>query len=343
MRVLFCGWFSTAYHLINLIKQGAKEDGLNIEVIGTHHTSFMVYQQVCDEFYVTPAKVEEDAYVDWCLELCKKQHIDVVFPKRHLMFFAKRKAEFENLGIKVLVEDDYNLLALLEDKVKTAKFLNGHTEICEVAPIRVVNNVEEFKAAYQELKEITNGDTLCFKYAIGEGGTSYRKISDKPFTIKCLDFPQWLTVTYDQALEILGSVEQFKDLLVMPYLDGTEISIDCLNTKAGFIAIARYKIDGRLKKVSLEEDLIQRAKAFAELTRLKHPFNLQFRYHHGVLHLLEVNTRMSGGCYISCLSGANIPYLALRNLLDLPIKLPNKLKEIESVHIETPVIVSQGG
>lgn len=339
MRILFNGWFSTAYHFIELIRKGAKEDNLEVTMIGTHQNPAMVYKQVCDEFYTEPKNVSDVEYVDWLISFCKEQHIDVVFAKRHLIATSSRIDEFRLAGIKVVVDPDVQLLAVLENKIGATIYLEMCKAIGDMPICAIAATVEEFKSSYEWLKECCPNDTFCLKYVNGEGGSSYRRIVETPITIEHLNATHKQELQYNQVIEMLASVEDFEPIMIMPYLEGPEISIDCLNTKAGLIAIPRIKGAGRIKEIRMDKELIAKAQAFADFTNLQHPFNLQYRYSNGKLYFLEVNTRMSGGAHISCLAGVNIPYLALRNVLDLPITLPNELKSVNATHIELPVLL----
>lgn len=339
MRILFNGWFSTAYHLIELVRKGAKADGLDVTMIGTHQNPDMVYKQVCDEFYTEPKNVSDVEYVDWLINFCKEQRIDVVFAKRHLIATSNRIDEFRLAGIKVVVDPDANLLAVLENKIGATIYLDACEAIGNMSICAIVATAEEFKSSYARLKEYCPNDTFCLKYVNGEGGASYRKIVETPLTIKHLNAPHGQELHYTQVVEMLESVDEFEPIMLMPYLEGPEISIDCLNTKEGLIAIPRIKGKGRLKEIRLDSELIEKAQAFVNFTNLQHPFNLQYRYSNGKLYFLEVNTRMSGGAHISCLAGVNIPYLALRNVLDLPITLPTELKSLNATHIEMPILL----
>ena len=337
MRIWFNHWFSTAYRIIELIEKGAKQDNLEVEFIGTNTNQYAVYKEVCDEFYQEPTIKNKDEYVEWCLEFCKEHKIDVFFPRRNFVDISRRASEFEEIGVRVLVDKNYELLKTLDDKVATAKLMESIPEVCKVPPIKVINVVQQLKRAYKELQDLNPDGRVCMKNARGEGATSFRVIDDKVASIHSLDTGIGMKMSYEQVESMLGSVISFDDLMLMPYLDGTEISIDCLNTSKGFVAVPRYKLGGRVTKVTQDKDLIERAKKFAEATGLKHPFNLQLRYHKDELYLLEVNTRMSGGVHLSCLSGVNIPYLALRELLGLPVEIPDNLRSLKVTHIETPI------
>ena len=84
------------------------------------------------------------------------------------------------------------------------------------------------------------------------------------------------------------------------------------------------------------------SKKFAEVSGLKMPYNLQLRKHNDDWYLLEVNTRMAGGTYKSCLTGFNFPYIALCELLNIPFELKDitKVKGMLISEIETPVILN---
>lgn len=339
MKIWFNHWFSTAYRIIELIKDGAKQDNLEVMFIGTNTNKYAVYREVCDEFLEEPTFKDKDDYVDWCLEFCKEHNVDVFFPRRNFVHISKRIEDFWSIGVEVLVDDNYDLLKTLDDKMETAKLLSNMPEVCKVPHIEIINVVQQLKKAYNKIKEIEPDGRVCIKYARGEGATSFRVIDENVATIHSLDTGIGMKMSYKQIEDMLGSVISFDDLMVMPYLDGTEISIDCLNTSSGFIAVPRYKLGGRVTHVAKDKDIIERARLFAEATELKYPFNLQLRYHKGELYLLEVNTRMSGGVHLSSLSGYNIPYLALRELLKLDISLPSEIRELKVTHIETPIVL----
>ena len=235
---------------------------------------------------------------------------------------------------------NFELLELLEDKFATAKLFEENN-ICKVPKIFIVNTVSEFEKAYQNLKSMYPNDRVCIKYNKDEGATSFRVIDNHIDDISSLRTGIGLKLSYSQAVTMLGSVDSFDDLIVMPYLKGPEISVDSLMTKEGFIGISRYKVGTRSTQVEFNSDFYEISKKFAEVTGLQMPYNVQLRQHNNEWYLLEVNTRMAGGTYKSCLSGINIPYFALCELLNIPFELPD-VKGIQGMlisEIETPVIL----
>ena len=336
MRIWFNHWFSTAYRLMELLKQGDS----SIEIIASSRTEHAVYQKMAEEFYVEPTEISDADYVDWCIEFCKEHKIDVLFPRRCRVAISENLHRFDEIGVKVLVDRNVELMDLLEDKKKTADLFFKH-QICKVPTMFIVNNVKQFKNAYDLLKQKYVDDRICIKYCRDEGATSFRVIDDVVDNISVLRIGNGAKITYEKVCEMLASVEQFDDLIVMPYLKGPEVSIDSLNTNKGFIGISRYKVGTRSTAVEYNETLYNISKKFAEVTGIKCPYNLQLRYHNDELYLLEVNTRMAGGSHKSFMTGINIPYIALCDLVGKDFDLPN-VKDIKSLtisEIETPIIL----
>ena len=337
-RVWFNHWFSTAYRIIELMKDGRDD----LEIIGSNTNRYAVYKDVCDEFYVEPEFDKSYEYVEWCLHFCEYHEIDVFIPRRNFVLISEHKAKFEELGVKVLVSNNFELLKTLDNKLDTMDLFKALPNVAKIPNIISVTNVDGFFNAYKMLKNDSN--RVCFKYAEDEGARSFRVVDDSVDGINSLNGSVGFKISYQKAMEMLGSVDEFKPLMVMEYLNGMEISVDCLATPKGFIAIPRYKVGGRVTKIDIDVDIINRAKAFYEHTKLDCPFNLQFRYHNNELCILEVNTRMSGGVHLSCLSGVNIPQIALKMLLgedDYEVPTVDVLESLKVTHIETPIIIER--
>ena len=81
MRVWFNHWFSTAYHLIHLIKDANPD---KFTFVGSNKNDYAIYKRICDEWYIEPSDINETDYVDYCLNFCKQHQIDIFVPRRHL-------------------------------------------------------------------------------------------------------------------------------------------------------------------------------------------------------------------------------------------------------------------
>ncbi len=321
MNIWFNHWFSTAYHFIRMLK----EEGYH--VIATNERETCVYRMIADEFYIEPVFAKEEEYVSYCLQFCKDHDIRLFFVKRGMAWIVRNRDRFEQAGITVICEKEKELFNIFQNKVNAGAFIRENG-ILKVPEMRIVNTAEEFAKVYGEMKE--RYDTLCIKYNVDEGGLSYKAIRERIPNIYRIRENMGLVYSYEYVYQCLNSVERFSDLIVMPYLDGTEVSIDCLGLGDGLLALPRYKLNNRVTKFDLSSELTEIAENFYRAAKLEGPFNIQLRYDKGELYFLEVNTRMAGGAWKAELLGCRFPVLCAKKFLgtldSLPVPAAKELK-----------------
>ena len=331
IRIWMNHWFNTAYNIVNLIKQ----DNPDFYVIGSNEVYGSPIRTVCDEWYhERPMKSEE--YVGFCLDFCRTNRIDVFIPRRGMLEISKNKLLFEQIGTKVMV-DDFELISILNNK-SDAYELFKKEQIGIVPEYRLATNVEQFIQGYNALSGIYQ--QICFKFVKDEGGKSFRLIDNTCSGYSLLYKKHATRMTYEAALAALSEKESFSPIILMPYLPGEEVSVDCLKTNSGIIMIPRIKGTTRVEKIRYDSDILATCELFFERIPLEQPCNIQFKYLDGIPYMLEVNTRMSGGVQMACLgSGINIPSIAVNKLLGIEQKWTNNREEKQVSHIEIPVII----
>ncbi len=340
MKIWFNQWFTTVSHYIDMIR--ANGEGRKFLIYGSHPNRDALYLQNCDFAFIEP-ELSGDEYINYCLDVCQTHGIDIFIPRKENVQISKRLAEFTALGVKVLVCPDNRLMETMDNKAAIYQSLLENSEngkaIFYIPDYYVVNNVGEFKQAFERLKE--NGHKACFKPVIGEGAKGFRVIKDGIDSIQELfTYGGGYRLPYSYACEILGQQEAFPDLMVMEYLEGREYSIDCLSSQRElYAAIPRMKGGGRVRELVDSIELIQFARNFHTEYPLPYVFNIQVKYNNGVPKLLEINPRMSGGMHISCLSGINFPYLAVKILLGEKIQPLSPRFGIRASHIEKEMIL----
>ena len=331
IRIWLNHWFSTVYNIIDLIRQ----DEQSFYIVGSNEVPDAVYSMVCDEWYCEPVMNDEE-YVEYCLDFCDKNKIDVFIPRRKLIVISKNKKRFNDIGVRVMV-DDYEYVSMLNQKTKAYEYFSKHHKL-NIPEYRTVHNSMEFAAAYRELSD--RYQKICFKFAQDEGGMSFRIIDNSKKGYNALFRYRGAGMTFEEAYAALSERETFPDIIVMPYLSGSEVSVDCLDTSSGLIAIPRVKGVTRIEKIEFDTEILQMCRDFHKLCPLEMPFNLQFKYLDGVPYFLEANTRMSGGIQMSCLAcGVNIPNIAVNKLIGIEKQWETE-KNIKKIsHVEVPVIV----
>jgi len=336
-RIWFNRWFSTAYHFINLIRNNP--DGREFEIFASHNNPDSVVLQAADQSEIEPL-LKGDDYITYCLDFCQRNEIAVFVPGHtNLVTIARNIAKFENQGTKVLMSKDTANFEIITDKARTYEAFKQH-KIMAVPEYYIVNTAEQFRQAYEKIS--SNGSQVCFKPNIAEGGNGFRIIDEKSGTINSLFGAAGVRLTFEHARQLLETEESFPDLMVLEYLNGFEYSTDCLAYDGKlYAAIPRKKVDGRLRYLEKKEELLEIAQKVNDIFRLPFVFNVQVRYKDGIPKLLEVNPRMSGGLNVSCLSGINFPYLALKLLLGENITVPEPRFDLLVSQVEQEIIISE--
>jgi len=335
-RIWFNKWFNTAYHFIDLIKNN--NEGVQFEVFGTHTNMNSAVLSICNYVEAEPSVYGED-YIDYCISFCKKHKIDIFIPCYQMLNISQHIKEFNNVGTLVLASDNSSLLQTINNKPKFYELCkqNGTMELPQYF---VVNTADEFMNAYREL--LSKGLRVCVKPAISEGGFGFRIINDD-----CDDFKDFFgelnnEISSNEVYRILSLKESFEGLMVLEYLDGYEYSIDCLAYEGKLLAaVPRKKIDGRVRLLENVPELIDIARKMSETYKLPYISNVQVKYADGIPKLLEINPRMSGGLHISCLSGINFPYLAIKLLQGEKVDVLTPNDNIMVTQIEKEILLTK--
>jgi biotin carboxylase len=340
MKIWFNRWFTTVSHYIDMIR--ANEEDRKFIIYGTHPNKDALYLQNCDYAFVEP-DVAGDEYIAFCLDFCQTNRINIFIPRKENVRISKRLADFEAIGVKVLVCPDARLMETMDNKAAAYRELAKGSPIISIPDYEVVHTVDEFKWAYASLRE--KGHQVCFKPVIGEGANGFRVIKEQIDSINEL-FNQGIghRISYRYACDILSQQETFPELMVLEYLEGREYSIDCLaSNERLYAAVPRMKGEGRVRELVESLELIQIAHKFHDEYKLPYVFNIQVKYNKGIPKLLEINPRMSGGMHISCLSGINFPFLALKILLGEKVEPLKPRFGIRASHIEKEMILKYEG
>ena len=307
IRVWMNYWFSTAVNIIELLKENDPE----IYVIGSHENEFSVNKIACDEWYSEP-KLDDSDYIDFCLNFCRLHGIQVFIPRKGMIKISECKDCFEKMGVRVMI-DDYGMVSLLNRKERAYEFA-AERNLGFVPEYFIVRNMQEFMDAYEKLS--LKYEQICFKFTSDVGGKSFRLIDNQRKGYSALFKKQNTRMTLDSVLEALSEREIFAPIMIMPFLSGEEISVDCLNTEDGLIALPRVKGVNKYEIIRYDRDILDMCLNFQQAIKLECPYNIQFKYYDNVPYFLEINTRMSGGIHMACLGGGvNIPQIALYKLL----------------------------
>ena len=333
MRLWFNHWFSTAYHLINMIKQG---DPGKFYVIGSSTNPYAIYKHACDEWHYEPDSISAAEYVDYCLSFCRKHAVDIFAPRRFLVDVVRNAPRFEDLGVKLLADTCASTIEMLDNKIDTYNYFAKIYPEC-VPNVCIAHSLDEFTSSYESL--ISQASRVCYKLVVDEGARSFRVIDDRIEQAYALLEKPGAKITWEAAKKVLDKYDFSNPMLLMPYLRGIEISADCLATPSGNLIIPRYKTNKRYSEVKFEKDVMDECSWMMDTLSLKMPMNIQFKMDEGKLYLLEINPRMSGGLQLSCqATGINLPSIAINQLINIEKQWEYPDIAVQKVaHIETPI------
>ncbi|MBQ5336723.1 MAG: ATP-grasp domain-containing protein, partial [Oscillospiraceae bacterium] len=290
-----------------------------------------------DERYTEPTGINGEEYTEWCLDFCKKHSVDVFFVKRFREETEKYLNRFISEGIHVIADGNTEQNRMLGSKFLSCSFMKEH-DLCLVPHMELITDAGDFERAYRIIKEHYGPEHhVCIKADRDEGGLTYRRLYDD-------DTPKTFSgdIYFQAFAEDLKSREKFSPMVIMPYLDEPEISIDCMSTPDGLIAVPRRKIDTRITELRFDTELIETAKKISETVKIEYPYNIQLRPLNGRNVFMEINTRMAGGCYKAGLIGCNFPQLAVSYALDDRIdteKIISGFKNVMVGEVAAAVIV----
>ena len=334
MRVWLNHWFSTAYYFIESLQTSGHY------VIATNKSKRSVYASNADEFYVEP-NIEGEEYLEFCKNFCKEHYIDVFLPRRGLEIIISHLAEFDEIGVKVLCETDIDLYKTFQSKVKTASYFKN-LNVVSVPEQILVNSYEEFLKAYGHMRDAYDFG-VCIKYDCDEGGQSFKRIVARDGKLSSA-LVGWhgFDIDLDYLCQCLRTAGKFKPLVVMPYLQGIEVSVDCFGVGNKFFAVPRFKLGGRITELKFDAKLYSICREFWRASGLKAPFNVQFILQEPDFEpqLLEVNTRLSGGVWKDTHVGFDFVNMAVGSIIgDGVSRIDSHFETTRLANLETVVWV----
>lgn len=307
-RVWFNKTFSSVAAAIRLVREA--------DVVGDYHivcSSTNPYAPAflaAHESAIEPSGLKGEAYLDWCLDFCRENSIGIFVPGKEASLVSAARGRFAAQGTRVLCAASQEVLHVLHDKAHFYQTVD--LKLAPPAAFRVVENVEQFDAAYRELREVHA--KLCIKPSVSVYGLGFSVVDEERSCAQLLLEGVQYHIGLDDLRRGFAAMDGFRTMLVMEYLDGHEYSVDCVGDNGRLVcAIPRKKalVAGQWQTIDMRGDILESTRQLTAAYGLNGVFNVQFREGQNGLGLLEINPRMSGGIAMACLAGPNLPYLAL--------------------------------
>ncbi|MFX1253983.1 MAG: ATP-grasp domain-containing protein [Promethearchaeota archaeon] len=309
--------------LIKMLKSVKERE---MSIVGTDMDSEAIGRFLVDKFHQTPPAISSD-FIPKIKEICQKEKVDVILPESsvQVLKFAEEKKNFEDMGVIVIVSDPEPI------KLSNNKYLMYEALKKTDLPLPVYSwpkNLSEFcdtaeKMGYPD-------EPLCFKPHEAKGSRGFRiideKISRKDLLLNYKPNSRYMSM--NDFISIFEKEEEFPNLLLMEYVEGQEITTDCicLNGEALLTSVksveqARWGVIVRGELLN-EPEAIEQTKTILKEIPLSYNVNLQFiKDKNGTSRLIEINPRVSTFIYQPDLIQ---PYLSIK--LGLGEETPESLK-----------------
>ncbi len=280
--------------------------------------------------FVNILYASDPAFADTVLSVCRHKNIHALLPlvTKELIPLSKKINEFELAGTRLLISPAASL-EIANNKSRLYEFLQWRG--LPVPAFRIVETLEQFQQAITELGYPAK--PVCFKPSVANGSRGFRIISGQVNELDLLfnHKPASVHISFSDASRILSS-GQFPELLISEYLPGEEYSVDCLaNHGVTVLAIPRLRkkmingisVEGEFVK---DEEIISYCTGIIKELQLHGNIGIQVkRSAEGQFLILEINPRVQGTISAALGAGINLPLLAVRQELGLPI-FPEELQ-----------------
>jgi carbamoyl-phosphate synthase large subunit len=282
-----------------------------------------VGKYLAEDFETIPP-ANDPGFVEALFNLCKKKNIHIILPlvTKELIPLSQHIKKFEEIGTKVLVSPAASL-EIANNKSRLYEFLQWRG--IKIPEFRIIETVEQFKNAVEELGYPQKA--VCFKPSVSNGSRGFRIISEQMNELDLL-FNHKPTSTYlsiNDAVRILSS-GKFPELLISEYLPGEEYSIDCLANHGESVLIVPRLRKRMINGISVEgefikdESIIDYCRQIIKELQLHGNIGIQVKKSSSDQFLiLEINPRVQGTISAALGAGVNLPALAIKQELALPI------------------------
>jgi biotin carboxylase len=308
-------WFLEGQSSQRDIILGAREAlPAEVKIYASHRQDRPEITSVADVSFVEPADNQER--IDWVIATAQAHQIKVVLAGRVGREFEHARERFERAGL-VLVTGALSLdtFDLVDDKSRFTAEAERAGLAC--VPAITASNAEELQAAYQMLS--ASGE-VCVKPAVGIYGQGFWRFKASADPFRCFANPDVREVNFDIYMHgYRSALTPPPPMLVMPYMAGSECSVDMVCEAGRPVAFVGRRKKGLHQLCEREGTAIELALKAAEHFKCDGIVNVQTRDDaDGNPHLLEINARYSGGVGYTRAAGVNLAGIFAARRLGLP-------------------------
>lgn len=307
-------WFLEGQSSQRDILMGAREAlPAEVRIFASHRKDRPEITAQADVSFQEPMDNQER--IDWVIATALEHRIKVILAGRIGSFYEAARARFDSAGLQ-LVTGGVSMDTFLNVDDKSRFTAEAERAGLACIPAITVNNPQELAAAHELLAR--QGE-VCIKPVVGIYGQGFWRFKSDADPFRCLENPDAREVDFATYLSIYQSGAERAPMLVMPYLPGSECSVDMVceaGQPVAFVGRRKQGVHQTFERESAAVELALKAAAHFKCDGL---VNVQTRDDlNGVPHLLEINPRYSGGIGYTRATGINLAGIFATRRLGLP-------------------------
>lgn len=283
-----------------------------------------------NDIFVQLPKASEPRFIDFVLNYCLKNGINVVFPlvTMELFRFSEAIDVFEKHNVKVIVSEKLSL-DIANNKARLYEHLTRHQIRTPQYKVVSAGNFDQFLQAFQDLG--FPDKPIAVKPSVSNGSRGVRIVDNSvdKFDLLFNHKPSSLYTDFDELSKILRG-SNFPELLVSEVLTGEEFTVDTIVNADGKADIILPRLRKKmLGGISIEgqfvdnQEIIDYCKEIINSLKLVGPIGIQVkRAADGRFKILEINPRIQGTSVAAMGLGINLPVWAVRQALGETVEMP---------------------
>lgn len=284
-----------------------------VKIFASHRDDRPEITSGADMSFTEPRGAEER--IGWVLDTARTYGIKVVLAGRLGGVFEQARSRFERAGL-VLVTGGMSMRTfdLVDDKSKFTAEAERIGLAC--VPALTASNAEEMVAAYETL---SSSGEVCVKPAVGIYGQGFWRFKADADPFRSFADPDGRVANFTTYMSAYREGVNPPQMLVMPYMSGSECSVDMVCEAGRVVALVGRRKTGIHQIFEREGAAVELAIKAAEHFECDGIVNVQTKDDAGGHpHLLEINPRYSGGIGYTRETGTNLAGIFATRRLGFP-------------------------
>ena len=283
-----------------------------------------------NDIFVQLPHASESHFIDFVLDYCVKNGINIVFPlvTMELFKFSEAIDVFEKNNIKVIVSEKSSL-DIANNKSRLYEHLARHQILTPQYRVVSEGDFDQFLQACKDLGSPQK--PIAVKPSVSNGSRGVRIVDNSVDKVDLLfnHKPSSLYTDFNELAKILRGAN-FPELLVSEVLTGEEFTVDTIVNARGKADIILPRLRKKmLNGISTEgqfvdnQEIIDYCQQIINSLKLIGPIGIQVkRAADDRFKILEINPRIQGTSVAAMGLGINLPVWAVRQTLGETVDIP---------------------